>query len=223
VLSVATKRQPRDPSGGRRHVNSAKLISIQCGRDASHRAMVSSGGFAGLVRVLSIMGAGKETTDVQSLKAALLLRGVTAGSRPLWAVPAPPHPRKKTGRKNRAKTKNRAKNQTNKKAGQGLVRDNWVGRSGMALFQAGRRRNLQEKTGATSLHSAGGAERQQTHAPVAGKIDLSWQTSTLMSFDAVANHVPVVSIAAIFQKDRSASDASRIEGCKNSRVLKPLT
>jgi NitT/TauT family transport system substrate-binding protein len=58
---------------------------------------------------------------------------------------------------------------------------------------------------------------------VAGKIDFFMAANTLMSFDAVTNHVPVVTIAAIFQKDPQVflthpeSKVSKIED------LKPLT
>ena len=58
---------------------------------------------------------------------------------------------------------------------------------------------------------------------IAGKIDFFMAANTLMSFDAVTNHVPVVTIAAIFQKDPQVflthpeSKVSKIED------LKPLT
>ena len=58
---------------------------------------------------------------------------------------------------------------------------------------------------------------------IAGKIDFFMAANTLMSFDAVANNVPVVSVAAIFQKDPQVflthpeSRVSKIED------LKPLT
>jgi len=58
---------------------------------------------------------------------------------------------------------------------------------------------------------------------IAGKIDFFMTANTLMSFDAVANNVPVVSVAAIFQKDPQVllthpeSKVGKIED------LKPLT
>jgi NitT/TauT family transport system substrate-binding protein len=58
---------------------------------------------------------------------------------------------------------------------------------------------------------------------IAGKIDFFMAANTLMSFDAVANNVPVVSVAAIFQKDPQVflthpeSKITRLED------LKPLT
>ena len=36
---------------------------------------------------------------------------------------------------------------------------------------------------------------------ISGKLDFFMAANTLMSFDAVANNVPVVAVAAIFQKD----------------------
>jgi NitT/TauT family transport system substrate-binding protein len=58
---------------------------------------------------------------------------------------------------------------------------------------------------------------------IAGKIDFFMAANTLMSFDAVANNVPVVTVAAIFQKDPQVllthpeSKATKLE------ELKPLT
>jgi NitT/TauT family transport system substrate-binding protein len=58
---------------------------------------------------------------------------------------------------------------------------------------------------------------------IAGKLDFFIAANTLMSFDAVANNVPVVTVAAIFQKDPQVflthpeSKAAKLED------LKPLT
>ncbi len=58
---------------------------------------------------------------------------------------------------------------------------------------------------------------------IAGKIDFFMAANTLMSFDAVINHVPLVAIAAMFQKDPQVfvthpeTKAARLED------LKPLT
>jgi NitT/TauT family transport system substrate-binding protein len=58
---------------------------------------------------------------------------------------------------------------------------------------------------------------------IAGKLDFFMAANTLMSFDAVANNVPVVTVAAIFQKDPQVflthpeSKVSKLED------LKPLT
>ena len=58
---------------------------------------------------------------------------------------------------------------------------------------------------------------------IAGKLDFFMAANTLMSFDAVANNVPVVTVAAVFQKDPQVllthpeSKVTRLED------LKPLT
>jgi NitT/TauT family transport system substrate-binding protein len=69
----------------------------------------------------------------------------------------------------------------------------------------------------------GGPNENNRMLLIAGKIDFFMTANTLMSFDAVTNHVPVVAIAAIFQKDPQVflshpeSKVSKIED------LKPLT
>ena len=69
----------------------------------------------------------------------------------------------------------------------------------------------------------GGPNENNRMLLVASKIDFFMAANTLMSFDAVANNVPVVTVAAIFQKDpqvlltHGESKITRIED------LKPLT
>jgi NitT/TauT family transport system substrate-binding protein len=69
----------------------------------------------------------------------------------------------------------------------------------------------------------GGPNENNRILLIAGKIDFFMAANTLMSFDAVANNVPVVSVAAIFQKDPQVflthpeSKVGKIED------LKPLT
>ena len=69
----------------------------------------------------------------------------------------------------------------------------------------------------------GGPNENNRMLLVTGKIDFFMAANTLMSFDAVANNVPVVTVAAIFQKDpqvlltHSETKIARIED------LKPLT
>ncbi len=58
---------------------------------------------------------------------------------------------------------------------------------------------------------------------IAGKIDFFMSANTLQSFDAVANNVPVVAVAAMFQKDPQvflAHPESKVEKLDD---LKPLT
>lgn len=69
----------------------------------------------------------------------------------------------------------------------------------------------------------GGPNENNRMLLIAGKIDFFMAANTLMSFDAVANDVPVVTIAAVFQKDPQVmlthpdAKVARIED------LKPLT
>jgi NitT/TauT family transport system substrate-binding protein len=69
----------------------------------------------------------------------------------------------------------------------------------------------------------GGPNSNNRMLLVAGKLDFFMSANTLMSFDAVANNVPVVTVAAIFQKDPQVflthpeSKATKLED------LKPLT
>jgi NitT/TauT family transport system substrate-binding protein len=58
---------------------------------------------------------------------------------------------------------------------------------------------------------------------IAGKLDFFMAANTLMSFDAVANHVPVVTVAAIFQKDPQVFVTHPEANITRLEQLKPLT
>jgi NitT/TauT family transport system substrate-binding protein len=58
---------------------------------------------------------------------------------------------------------------------------------------------------------------------LAGKLDFFMSANTLQSFDAVANNVPVVAIAAIFQKDPQVLLAHPESKVTKLEDLKPLT
>jgi NitT/TauT family transport system substrate-binding protein len=58
---------------------------------------------------------------------------------------------------------------------------------------------------------------------VAGKLDFFMSANTLQSFDAVANNVPVVAVAAIFQKDPQVFLAHPESRVAKLEDLKPLT
>jgi NitT/TauT family transport system substrate-binding protein len=58
---------------------------------------------------------------------------------------------------------------------------------------------------------------------IAGKLDFFMAANTLMSFDAVANKVPVVSVAAIFQKDPQVLLSHPESKITKLEELKPLT
>jgi NitT/TauT family transport system substrate-binding protein len=58
---------------------------------------------------------------------------------------------------------------------------------------------------------------------IAGKLDFFMAANTLMSLDAVANNVPVVSVAAIFQKDPQVFVTHPDSKITKLEDLKPLT
>ena len=58
---------------------------------------------------------------------------------------------------------------------------------------------------------------------ISGKLDFFMAANTLMSFDAVANNVPVVSIAAMFQKDPQVLLTHPESKITRLEELKPLT
>jgi NitT/TauT family transport system substrate-binding protein len=69
----------------------------------------------------------------------------------------------------------------------------------------------------------GGPNENNRMLLIAGKIDFFMAANTLMSFDAVANNVPVVTIAAMFQKDPQVLLSQPDAKVAKLEDLKPLT
>ncbi|MEA2831789.1 MAG: NitT/TauT family transport system substrate-binding protein [Bradyrhizobium sp.] len=69
----------------------------------------------------------------------------------------------------------------------------------------------------------GGPNANNRMLLVAGKLDFFMAANTLMSFDAVANNVPVVTVAAIFQKDPQVLLTHPELKITKLEDLKPLT
>src|SRR5512135_2498424 len=69
----------------------------------------------------------------------------------------------------------------------------------------------------------GGPNQNNRMLLLAGKIDFFMAANTLMSFDAVANKVPVVSVAAMFQKDPQLFLTHPESKVTKLEELKPLT
>jgi NitT/TauT family transport system substrate-binding protein len=69
----------------------------------------------------------------------------------------------------------------------------------------------------------GGPNENNRMLLIAGKIDFFLAANTLMGFDAVANNVPVVSVAAMFQKDPQVLLTHPESGITKLEDLKPLT
>ncbi|MDH2405533.1 ABC transporter substrate-binding protein [Bradyrhizobium sp. SSUT18] len=69
----------------------------------------------------------------------------------------------------------------------------------------------------------GGPNENNRMLLIAGKIDFFMAANTLMSFDAIANNVPVVTIAAVFQKDPQVMLTQPDAKVARIEDLKPLT
>src|SRR5207342_262782 len=69
----------------------------------------------------------------------------------------------------------------------------------------------------------GGPNENNRMLLIAGKLDFFMTANTLMSFDAVANNVPVVTVAAIFQKDPQVFLTHPDSKVAKLEDLKPLT
>ena len=69
----------------------------------------------------------------------------------------------------------------------------------------------------------GGPNENNRMRLLAGKLDFFMAANTLMSFDAVANNVPVVTVAAIFQKDPQVLLTHPESKVAKLEDLKPLT
>src|ERR1700733_2005820 len=69
----------------------------------------------------------------------------------------------------------------------------------------------------------GGPNENNRMLLIAGKIDFFMSANTLQSFDAAANNVPVVAVAAMFQKDPRLLVTHREPKVPMRKALKPLT
>jgi NitT/TauT family transport system substrate-binding protein len=100
---------------------------------------------------------------------------------------------------------------------------NWVAEAEHGGFFQAVADGTYEKYGLDVTIVPGGPNTNNRMLLIAGKLDFFMAANTLMSFDAVTNDVPVVSVAAMFQKDPQVllthpeTQASRLED------LKPLT
>src|ERR1700748_1914179 len=70
---------------------------------------------------------------------------------------------------------------------------------------------------------AGGPNVNNRALVIAGKLDFFMSANTLQSFDAVANNVPVIAIAAMFQKDPQVFLAHPESKATKREDLTPLT
>jgi NitT/TauT family transport system substrate-binding protein len=100
---------------------------------------------------------------------------------------------------------------------------NWVAEAEHGGFFQAVADGTYKKYGLDVTIVPGGPNDNNRMLLIAGKIDFFMAANTLMSLDAVANNVPVVTVAAIFQKDPQVLLTHPESKIARLEELKPLT
>lgn len=100
---------------------------------------------------------------------------------------------------------------------------NWVAEAEHGGFFQAVADGTYKKYGLDVTIVPGGPNENNRMLLIAGKIDFFMAANTLMAFDAVANNVPVVSVAAMFQKDPQVFLTHPESKITKLEELKPLT
>ena len=100
---------------------------------------------------------------------------------------------------------------------------NWVAEAEHGGFFQALADGTYKKYGLDVTIVPGGPNDNNRMLLIAGKLDFFMAANTLMSFDAVANNVPVVTVAAIFQKDPQVFLTHPESKISKLEELKPLT
>ena len=100
---------------------------------------------------------------------------------------------------------------------------NWVPEAEHGGFYQAVADGTYRKYGLNVTIVPGGPNDNNRMLLIAGKLDFFMAANTLMSFDAVANNVPVVTVAAIFQKDPQVFLTHPESKVTKLEELKPLT
>jgi NitT/TauT family transport system substrate-binding protein len=100
---------------------------------------------------------------------------------------------------------------------------NWVAEGEHGGFYQAVADGTYKKYGLDVTIVPGGPNDNNRMLLIAGKIDFFMTANTLQSFDAVANNVPVVAVAAIFQKDPQVFVTHPESKVTKLEDLKPLT
>lgn len=100
---------------------------------------------------------------------------------------------------------------------------NWVAEAEHGGFFQAVADGTYKKYGLDVTIVPGGPNENNRMLLIAGKIDFFMAANTLMSFDAVANNVPVITIAAVFQKDPQVMLTQPDAKVSKIEDLKPLT
>jgi NitT/TauT family transport system substrate-binding protein len=149
------------------------------------------------------------------MRPVLLLRALTAG---LLAacLAAPPALAQDKESKEAAKDKPQALDKVS-------FGTNWVAEAEHGGFFQAVADGTYKKYGLDVSIVPGGPNDNNRMLLIAGKIDFFMAANTLMSLDAVANNVPLVSVAAIFQKDPQVFLTHPESRITKLEELKPLT
>ena len=100
---------------------------------------------------------------------------------------------------------------------------NWVAEAEHGGFFQAVADGTYQKFGLDVTIVPGGPNENNRMLLIAGRLDFFMAANTLMSFDAVANNVPVVTVAAIFQKDPQVLLTHPEYKITKLEELKPLT
>ena len=100
---------------------------------------------------------------------------------------------------------------------------NWVAQAEQGGFFQAASDGTYQKYGLDVTIVPGGPNNNNRMLLISGKLDFFMAANTLMSFDAVANNVPVVAVAAIFQKDPQVLLTHPESKVTKLEDLKPLT
>ena len=142
------------------------------------------------------------------MKPAHLLRALTAA----LLVAAPVAAQEKDGARNKPMTLDKVSFGTN-----------WVAEAEHGGFYQAVADGTYKRYGLDVTIVSGGPNDDNRMLLIAGKIDFFMAANTLLSFDAVTNNVPVVSVAAIFQKDPQVFLTHPESKITRLEELKPLT
>ena len=100
---------------------------------------------------------------------------------------------------------------------------NWVAEAEHGGFYQAVADGTYKKYGLDVTIVPGGPNENNRMLLIAGKIDFFMAANTLQSFDAVANNVPVIAVAAMFQKDPQVFVTHPEFKVTKLEDLKPLT
>jgi NitT/TauT family transport system substrate-binding protein len=151
------------------------------------------------------------------MQAALRMRALTAGFFAVLLAVAPASAQDKAGDK---AGESKAGAEKLDKVSFGT---NWVAEAEHGGFFQAVADGTYRKYGLDVTIVPGGPNDNNRMLLIAGKIDFFMTANTLMSFDAVANKVPVVSVASIFQKDPQVFLTHPESKITKLEELKPLT